>query len=193
MARPMPAGLNRRTFLAGGAALASATALGMAAEPRDDFSFLALGDTHFDRLEHHDMRWLAAEHPGDVAQVQHYSEHAATLLPQLLKTVADQCRRSAPSVDCLVHVGDLVEGLCGQADLASKHCRDALTFLEQAELGVPLLLTKGNHDVTGPGAAEAYRDELLPYLGRQVNDRLTSARYAVRRRDCLFVMYDSYE
>src|SRR5690242_12301759 len=47
------------------------------------FSFPLLGDLHFDRLAHHDMEWLAKEHPGDVHQVQNYSRITAEVQPPL--------------------------------------------------------------------------------------------------------------
>ncbi len=47
--------------------------------------------------------------------------------------------------------------------------------------------------MTGPGAPEAYRDILLPYLGRQVGRELVSACYAVERHGCLVALYDAYD
>src|SRR5262245_35771600 len=116
--------MTRRELLAGcvGAALANG-AVADTTRPRP-FSFVALGDTHFDRLAHHDMAWLEREHPGDVAQVRHYSRHAAELLPELLDAVRQRVRDSQPEVSCVVHVGDLVEGLCGTPELARRQCED---------------------------------------------------------------------
>src|SRR4051794_26937528 len=53
---------------------APARAAAAAAAP---FSFVALGDTHFDRPDHHDMSWLERDHHGDVNQVKHYCKHTA--------------------------------------------------------------------------------------------------------------------
>jgi 3',5'-cyclic AMP phosphodiesterase CpdA len=93
----------------------------------------------------------------------------------------------------VVHVGDLIEGLCGTPQLARRQCEEVIDLLTKADLGAPLLLTKGNHDVTGPGAVDAYQQVLLPYLAKQAGQPLTTARYAVERHDCLFVQYDCYD
>src|SRR5690349_6802064 len=78
----------RRDFLrraaAAGAVYATLPTSALPATAKDDaWSFALLGDTHFDKLEHHDLAWLAQEHPGDVEQVKRYSAHAASLLPEL--------------------------------------------------------------------------------------------------------------
>lgn len=186
---------SRRSFLAQipAAAVVAAVSRSSAAEP-DAWSFALLGDTHFDRLEHHDLAWLSADHPGDVAQVERYSQHAATLLPKLFATVKSQiAAQAAAPVDCVVHVGDLVEGLCGTPQLARRHVVEGLEFVADAGWNVPLLLTKGNHDVTGPGAAEVYDREILPFLGRQIGAQVDKPRYAVERRGALFAMFDAYD
>ena len=125
-----------------------------------DWSIPLLGDLHFDRLEHHDMDWLAREHPNDVRQVENYSRITRERTPKLLARVRDasealqQAGASAPFV---LQLGDLLEGLCGNEELALRQGgREAIEFVEHARLPVPLLMTKGNHDVTGPGAATVY-------------------------------------
>ena len=81
-----------------------------------------------------------------------------------------------------MHVGDFVEGLCGNPSLAERHVREGLEFLAESAWNVPLVLTKGNHDVTGPGAAEAYDKLILPLLGKTLSEPIAKARYAVERR-----------
>jgi 3',5'-cyclic AMP phosphodiesterase CpdA len=206
--KPTMPRLSRRDFLArttaasatvaGITTAAKATAPAPAAAP---WSFALLGDTHFDKLEHHDFQWLAAEHPGDVEQIKRYSAHAASLLPELLATLKAKIRaakktagEAAAPIERIVHVGDFVEGLCGTSKLAERHVDDAIEFVERAELDAPLLLTKGNHDVTGPGAVEAYEKRILPFLGRQLNSRAPEkARYAVEHRGAKFAMFDAYD
>lgn len=183
--------LDRRDFLAGAAGTVAAAALAAPADAARPFSFLVLGDTHFDKLDHHDMTWLEKDHHGDVAQVRRYSRHTADLLPKLLRAVRSKVRDGG--AEFVVHVGDLVEGLCGTPPLARRQCEEVVDLLNRADLGAPLLLTKGNHDVTGPGAADAYKQILLPYLSKQSGEPLTTARYAVERHGCLFVLYDCYD
>jgi len=189
----------RREFLAGSAAVLAAAGLSPAVrgaageESADAFSFALLGDTHFDRLAHHDMAWLTAEHPDGVAQVRRYSEHAATLLPELFATIGRRIAAARTTFDAVVHVGDFLEGLCGTAALAERQAAEGVEFWTAARWQVPLLLTKGNHDVTGPGAAEAYKRTLLPALEKPLGVKLPEARYAVQRRGALFAMFDAYD
>jgi hypothetical protein len=190
-----PTLLSRRQCLSASAAAAVATSsLGWGNEQRSEpWSFAVLGDTHFDRLAHHDLDWLAKEHPGDVAQVERYSEHTKSLLPELFETIRAKIASARTKFDSVVHVGDLVEGLCGTPELAARHVEDGLEFIGQARWQVPLLLTKGNHDVTGPGAAEVYEKQVLPYLARQIEAPVKKPCYAVERRDALFAMFDTYD
>ncbi|MGC3972707.1 MAG: metallophosphoesterase [Pirellulales bacterium] len=189
--------LNRREFLAAGtAALSAATAasaFGQAAASDESLEFALFGDTHFDKLAHHDFDWLRREHPGDVVQVERYSEHAATLLPELFATVTRYVKSAESQAAAVVHVGDFVEGLCGTQALAETHVREAREAVERMEWNVPFMLTKGNHDKTGPGADEAYAKLLHPFLGRQVGQKLTSARYAHQTKNALFAFYDAYD
>lgn len=207
--------LPRRRFLteqfATGASLVTAGTALFAADvsstkKRSSWSFALLGDTHFDKLEHHDLAWLAQEHPGDVEQVKRYSAHAASLLPELFavlknkiaafrnNTVKKTAGEAATPIERIVHVGDFVEGLCGNNTLAERHVDDAIEFVERSELDAPLLLTKGNHDVTGPGAVEAYERKILPFLGRQLGEQAPEkARYAVEHRGARFALFDAYD
>lgn len=186
---------NRREFL-GSATVAGAAAVGFANESSSDepgFSFALLGDTHFDRLAHHDFEWLKREQSSDVAQVERYSQHTSTLLPELLAAVGRRVKDDAKKPECVVHVGDFVEGLCGTPELAERHVAEACEFVKKLSWNVPLLATKGNHDVTGPGAVEAYKKVVQPFLARQSGTSLTSANYAVERHNALFAFFDAYD
>src|SRR4051812_23131577 len=74
----MNASLTRREFLrvstvaAAGAALAPATGRGASADG-SGFSFVLLGDLHYDKLDHHDFAWLDKTHPNDLSQIKNYS------------------------------------------------------------------------------------------------------------------------
>jgi 3',5'-cyclic AMP phosphodiesterase CpdA len=163
---------TRRQFLgttAGlvGGSLASGT---IAAQPGEGFSFILLGDLHFDRLEHHDLGWVEAEKPGDVAQIRNYSRLTAVVMPLLFAGVRRQIewlRTTDTPPRFVLQVGDLVEGLCGNEELAVRQNREALEFVAAAILGLPLLFTKGNHDVTGPGSDAAFDAVLQPFQREQ--------------------------
>jgi hypothetical protein len=96
-------------------------------------------------------------------------------------------------------VGDFVEGLCGSAELAARQNREALAFVAEHATGLPFLFTKGNHDVTGDGAPEAFAEVFHPFLNQQrrlldpVAAPSDSARYVVRQGPAQFYFFDAYD
>lgn len=165
-------------------------------ETTGDWSFPLLGDLHFDRLEHHDHEWLAKEHPGDVAQVENYSRITRELMPRLLQRVGAVTRQlldEKKHIPFVLQLGDLLEGLCGTPALAARHAREAIDFIRRAQSQVPWVMTKGNHDVTGPGATEAFDQLLLPFLSEEIKSRIAEARYTLSRHGTLIVFYDAYD
>ena len=213
--------LSRREFLraAGAAAAGAAVSRAGAASDRpagaganDRFSFILLGDLHFDRAEHHDMNWVRREKPNDVAQIENYTRISREITPRLLASVraaiAELAGGPATRVAFVLQVGDLVEGLCGSEELAVRQNREALEFVRAAELGAPLLFTKGNHDITGPGAAAAFQQVFHPFLAAQQASvlagapggldapavaPLAAARFTVEIGRAQFVFFDAYE
>lgn len=169
-----------------------------AAPPTGGFSFPVLGDLHFDKLEHHDMEWLAKEYPNDVRQVQDYSRITAEVHPQLMQDVRAKINESKGRVPFVLHIGDLVEGLCGSEPRALTQNRESVDWLRAVGGDLPFLFCKGNHDVTGPGAREAFNQVFLPFLSGEIEKtakprvELQKARYAVQHGDALFAFFDAY-
>src|SRR5205085_486312 len=104
---------TRRQFF-GAAGLGVPLALSRAASPAAAFSFVLLGDLHFDKIEHHELDWLQREHPGDVSQVHNYSRITKEVHPHLFATVRETVSElnAAPGthVPFVLHAGDFVEG-----------------------------------------------------------------------------------
>src|SRR6478736_7098536 len=125
---------SRRDFLkavaAGGALLGPAGNWAISAdEENENWAFPLLGDLHFDRLEHHDHQWLKKEHPGDVSQVENYSRITREMTPRLLARVRGlltELRREKTTVPFVLQLGDLLEGLCGSAELAQRQAREGI-------------------------------------------------------------------
>ena len=167
------------------------------------FSFVLLGDLHFDRMEHHDLAWLERTHPNDLSQIRNYTRITREVMPQLLarvrETVAELNRAPATRVAFVLQAGDLVEGLCGNAELATRQNREALDFVRGAGLGAPFLFTKGNHDVTGDGAREAFATVFLPFLAAERAavspgaGPLKQACFTVEHGSAQFAFFDAYE
>lgn len=189
--------LTRRDFVSrtSGVLLGAGASWAMAAADGDDaeWAFPLLGDLHFDRLEHHDMPWLEREHPGDVSQVRNYSRVTTEFMPRLFAAVRDRVAASRLPVPLVLQLGDLIEGLCGSEARARQQADDALAFVRSMRLPAPILFTKGNHDVTGPGAAAIYDRVLVPFLAGQADAEVRAARYTRRRGGTLLVFFDAYD
>ena len=203
--------LSRRRFLATSTAAAAWAALrpGLAgaatpAAPTAAFSCVLFGDLHFDRLAHHDLRWVKAAHPGDVSQIENYSRLTAEIMPRLFAAaraavapLAAEGAGAAPAA-LVLQVGDLVEGLCGSEELALRQNREVLEALRAARWELPFLFAKGNHDITGPGAPAAFDRVFLPFLTAErrrlqpAAAPVTSANYTVERGNAQFAFFDAY-
>src|SRR4051812_35540105 len=108
--------LNRRAFLA---SIPAALAAGSSVFADDDppvFSFVLLGDLHFDKLEHHDFPKLEEKHQGDIKQIRNYSRITSDIMPALFSRVRDVIASERAAF--VLQIGDLVEGLCGSEELA---------------------------------------------------------------------------
>lgn len=202
--------LSRRQFLrtsttAAGLALAASQlpAAATRAADRASFSFVLLGDLHFDRPEHHDMAWVKAEKPNDVRQIEGYCRNTREVTPLLLarvrETIARLNQSAATRVAFVLQAGDLVEGLCGNEELAVRHNADAVAFVRAANLGAPFLFTKGNHDITGPGAVTAFGQVFHPFLtaeARAVHPAAAEVKSGCYTVDCggaQFAFFDAYD
>ena len=154
---------------------------------------MLLGDTHYDLPEHHDMDWVRQNKPNDVSQIRGYIDVSQKHTPALLQRVKAAIAGSTVPVPFVAHVGDLVEGLCGSYDLAARQFSDALALIDKTQLGAPFLMSKGNHDITGPGATDAYEKVFLPWLSNQRKQPITQAAFSHRHQDDLFVFFDAYK
>jgi hypothetical protein len=203
----MNARLSRREFIssttaAAGLMLAPSALRGADEHPRR-FSFVLLGDLHYDKLEHHDMTWVQKEKPNDIRQIENYSRISREVSPLLFKTVretiAELNRTSTTQVAFVLQAGDLVEGLCGSEELSVRQNAEALAFVRDAKLGVPFLFTKGNHDITGPGAVAAFGSVFHPFLTEQAravnraSPDVKNGTYTVEFGNAQFVLFDAYE
>ena len=172
-------------------------AVGLSEAPKV-LRFALLGDLHFDRLHHHDMAWLKQHKPNDVRQVENYSRITREVTPRLLEAVGRSAKSAQASF--VLQVGDLVEGLCGSAELAALQNREAVDFVKEALPDLPFVFTKGNHDVTGDGAVEAYEEVFYPFAERETAafagrgvGRMDQGSYAVQHGEALFCFFDAYD
>ena len=91
-------------------------------------------------------------------------------------------------------MGDLSEGLAGSPQKAIQMANNAFKAVNKMNLKVPFIMTKGNHDITGPGAKEAFEKVYLPNMAKLAgHPSLQSANYTTTLDDVLFVCYDPWD
>jgi 3',5'-cyclic AMP phosphodiesterase CpdA len=142
-------------------------------------TFLVLGDLHYDRLEDHDMGWLGKK-PDDLRQVtEEYTVYTKNNWIDFMGILKQKVLSEGPAMKAIIQLGDLSEGLAGSPDKARQMAGNAMMAVENAKLEVPWILVKGNHDVTGPGATEAFQEYYVPMIRRQTNNReISKASYS---------------
>ena len=159
---------------------------------KSEYGFALLGDLHFDKLSHHDMDWVKGRHPGDVRQIENYSRVTKQNSRGLLESVSNSLKDQNISTFAIIQSGDFVEGLCGSYELQALQFKEAIAFVEPLTPSIPFLISKGNHDVTGPGAAKAYSDIIVPWLAKQLDTTISGTSYYVKHKSDLFIFFDAY-
>lgn len=162
------------------------------AAEKDETCLLVLGDLHYDLLENHDLAWLATTND-DLRQVTtQYTVYTARYWSPFTQRLARKVRSTG--TDAVLQLGDLSEGLAGTPQLAEQMARSVFRAIDSIGFGVPVVVTKGNHDITGPGAREAFDRVYLPNMARLAgHEHLKSANYATRIGDVLLVSYDPWD
>lgn len=159
-------------------------------EGNDVQKFLVLGDLHYDLIENHDLDWLAAT-GDDLRQVtQEYTMFTRNNWKDFTGVLAEK----AADADAVLQLGDLSEGLAGTPELAVQMADSVFSAVDRIGFKAPFIMTKGNHDITGPGAKEAFDEVYLPNMARlSGHDSLSSANYRTEIDDCCFVCYDPWD
>ena len=157
-------------------------------------SFIVLGDLHYDKLEYHDMEWLATK-PGDLKQVTDtYVPNTEKNWDDLMNVLKRRIETFAPPVKAVVQLGDLAEGLAGTPEKADLMASGTIATLRATALQVPWLLAGGNHDITGPGAKEALAKHYVPFIREETgNAQINSVTYTYRIGNAQFVMIDPWD
>lgn len=186
--------LKRRTFLAyAGTLLASLplaqVSLGSVRKKRK-LSFVLLGDLHFDKLSHHDFNYIKEKYAKDLVQIENYSKITKEKLPQLFSTIKKQAANI--SSQFYLQLGDFLEGLCGSEELATLQTKEFIALVKDQIPGEPFIVIKGNHDITGEGAKEAFRKVVHPWQSKEQDQEITSANSTFIRNNIRFVLFDCY-
>ncbi|MFV0397574.1 MAG: metallophosphoesterase family protein [Bacteroidales bacterium] len=156
--------------------------------------FIVLGDMHYDLIEDHDMEWLATK-PGDLIQVtEGYTLYTAQNWEAFCDVLAARAIKTTPPVTAVIQLGDLSEGLAGNPEKAKQMASNTMKAVRESGIPAPWVITKGNHDITGPRAVEAFNEIYLPEFRSQLKDNsITSANYVYQSGDVAFVCFDPWE
>lgn len=156
------------------------------------YSFVYLGDIHFDRKSHHDLEWVRANKPDDLRQIEEYVSHTAERAPGLMKRIQTAIEASDGRIKMIIQGGDLTEGLCGSQELQETQFKETIAFIRQYIPETPFIAAKGNHDITGPWAKEAFDHIMLPWLSKECDKSIDSASFFIMQGPDLFVFFDAY-
>lgn len=156
-------------------------------------SFIVLGDIHYDLIEDHDMEWLKTK-PDDVRQVKEYTRITREIWPTFSKHLRTVSLDYRPKVEAVIQLGDISEGLAGSVEKADQMAKNLVKGVEAVNMPVPWIIIKGNHDITGPGAVDAFNKHYIPMFQRQLNRQdISSANYAHPIGENLFVAFDPWD
>lgn len=156
-------------------------------------SFIVLGDIHYDKMENHEMEWLKTK-PGDVRQVREYTRITEENWTDFVSVLRKKAKTQKPGVKAIVQAGDLSEGLAGTPEMATSMANSVMNAIEEANSGVPWIIAKGNHDVTGPGAVEAFDSVYVPMIRRQTaNNNISNASYTYLYDNVQITCIDPWE
>lgn len=155
--------------------------------------FIVLGDIHYDLIDDHDLEWLKTQ-SDNLRQVKEYTMFTENHWADFMTVIKTKTLTEVPPVQALVQLGDLSEGLAGTEQLAKQMASNTMKAIEAAEMPVPWIIAKGNHDVTGPGAKEAFQEFYVPMLRKQTNNpEIVDASYSYRYDDVQITCIDPWD
>jgi len=156
-------------------------------------SIIVLGDLHYDQIEFHDINWLN-DKPDDMRQVKEYTMNTEMNWDDFMGIIRSKALTDKPPVMALIQLGDLSEGLAGSEEKAEQMASDVVKAVEATNIPVPWIITKGNHDVTGPGATEAFLRHYTPMFRDQTgNPEILNASYTYRYGNVQITCIDPWD
>jgi 3',5'-cyclic AMP phosphodiesterase CpdA len=157
-------------------------------------SLIILGDIHYDRPEFHDIGWLSTK-PDDLRQVtKEYTVYTARYWSDFVAGLKKKVVVYRPPVRAIVQLGDLSEGLAGNEQKAMEMANETMRAIDEVQMPVPWIITKGNHDITGPGAQQAFQKVYIPMFRKQTgNYGIVSANYSYRFQNVQITCLDPWD
>lgn len=188
--------LTRREFVSMVSGALASGAVGaelpfLAASERAGYTVPLVGDTHFDGPLFETYHAHYAE-PDPNEDKWHRQEIARDIdmwrerCPSLLKSSAAQLDGSEPFV---LHLGDLVQGDCYDAESHVRMLADATDLLKGHYRSLPFVTVVGNHDIR-TGAAAAYKSYMTARLTRELGTTVADTTFSFRHGNDAFVVVD---
>lgn len=157
-------------------------------------SLIVLGDLHYDLLDDHDMEWLKTK-PDDLRQVtQEYTVYTEKHWDDFMAVIKDRAETLKPTVKAIVQLGDLSEGLAGNEEKAMQMAANTMKAILEPGMPAPWILAKGNHDITGPGAVDAFLKHYVPVIREQTgNPAVENASYSYSFNNTQITVIDPWD
>ena len=157
-------------------------------------SFIVLGDLHYDVLEDHDMDWLMKK-PDDLRQVtKEYTVYTEKNWSDFMAIIRNKAVCENPPVKAVIQLGDLSEGLAGTEEKARQMASNTMEAIDAIQMSAPWIIAKGNHDITGPGAVEAFQEFYVPMIRKQTNNPdIKNASYSYTVGDVQIACLDPWD
>lgn len=167
---------------------------------KESMSFILLGDIHYCEDRFYDLESMLQVKPSDHRQItQTYAPVTKANWTDQIGTIKSQIEKTSPAVKGVVQLGDISEGLANVDGNADKIAENLMTTLRNTNLGVPWILVKGNHDITGVGddckkqAKSAFGKYYTPFIKEQIGkEDVTEGNYSYQIGEVLFVILDAY-
>jgi 3',5'-cyclic AMP phosphodiesterase CpdA len=140
------------------------------------------------------MHWLKTK-PDDLRQVtKEYTVYTHTNWNDFAGTLKQKAETVIPPLKAVIQLGDLSEGLAGSEQKAEQMASNAMKAIEAVDMPAPWIIIKGNHDITGPGAVEAFQKFYVPMIRQQTkNPETDNASYSYTVGDLQITCLDPWD
>ncbi|MBR0458548.1 MAG: metallophosphoesterase [Victivallales bacterium] len=158
------------------------------------YSAILLGDTHFDTetsVYHSDYN--EPNEKLNRIQREEFARNADIWRERGPRLIAAALQQVQPDTQLVLHMGDLIQGDCGNPEVHKKMLQDSLELFGKRFAPLPFLPVVGNHDIRGTGAREAYHQMMPPFLTEQLHTPIQDVNFSFRHGPDLFLFLDFKE
>ena len=167
--------------------LLAAAAFVNAADP-DSYQVLWFGDLHYDEPVFHDQTKFKYS-PQQLKNFRHYSKIWEEFTPPMMKVAKGDFLKNSQFV---IQTGDWIQGDASSEVEKAAQMKKAIEVVT-AGINVPFYPVRGNHDARGKGGIAGYKEVILPFINKQVNQEVNSLNYRVVYGKDLYLFIDSLD